>query len=372
MVLKKYNLSEYDFFLVLLVVGLTIFGTLAICSANPSYLYKQVGGLLFGVFLMIAISLLDYNFILKLYGLFYIGNVVILALVLTPGIGKNINGSQRWIDILGIRFQPSETAKLLLILFFAQFIMKYKDKVKNLGFIFICLLFLGVPFILIFKQPDLSTCIMIMLIFCGIIFVAGIDWKIVATVLAVSVPLGLYEIYCALQGMHGLIIKPYQQSRILAWLHPEDFAKEEAYQTINSMMAIGSGQLYGKGYNTDGITSVLNGGFISESQTDFIFTVIGEEFGFIGASVVVVAIMIIAVKCLMISLKAKDKAGEFIAVGVGCWIGFQGLMNIGVATGVLPNTGIPLPFVSSGLTSLLATYAGIGFVLNVRLQSNKY
>ena len=371
MFLKKYKLNEYDFFLVLLVIGLTVFGSFAIVSANPTTIYKQIGGLVVGIFLMVAISLLDYNFIIKLYALFYLVNVVVLALVLSP-LGKNLNGSQRWIDILGIRFQPSETAKILLILFFAQFIMKYKDKVKNFGFILICLILLGVPLALIFKQPDLSTCIMITLIFCSIIFVAGIDWRIVAAVLAIGVPTALFEIYCALQGTSGLLIKGYQQRRILAWFHPEDYAKEEAYQTINSMMAIGSGQLYGKGYNTDGITSVLNGGFISESQSDFIFTVIGEEFGFIGACIVVVVLMIISVKCIMISLRAKDKAGELIAIGVGAWIGFQSLINIGVTTGTLPNTGIPLPFVSSGLTSLLAAYTGIGFVLNVRLQSNKY
>ena len=112
--------------------------------------------------------------------------------------------------------------------------------------------------------------------------------------------------------------------------------------------------------------------FISESQTDFIFTVIGEEFGFVGGCLVVVLILSIALRCFLISMKAKDKAGEVIAVGVGAWIGFQGIINIGVATGVLPNTGLPLPFVSYGLTSLLTVYAGIGFVLNVRLQGNKY
>ncbi|RKM57151.1 rod shape-determining protein RodA [Butyrivibrio sp. X503] len=367
---KKYKLSEYDFFLVLCVVVLTIFGSMAVNSASPSSIYKQIGGLAFGLFLMIGISLLDYSVILKLYPLFYMANVVVLGLVLSP-LGKKLNGSQRWIDVLGVRFQPSEAAKLLLILFFAQFIMKYKDKVKSFGFIVICLILLGPPVLLIYKQPDLSTCILIMLVFCTIIFVAGIDWKIVGAVLGISVPAVLFVIYNALQGS-SFLLGDYQQRRILAWLHPEDYANQEAYQTLNSMMAIGSGQLYGKGYNTNEITSVLNGGFISESQSDFIFTVIGEEFGFIGACFVVLAILMISIRCFMISMKARDKAGELIAAGVGGWIGFQGFLNIGVATGILPNTGLPLPFVSQGLTSLLAMFAGIGFVLNVRLQSNKY
>jgi rod shape determining protein RodA len=368
--IKKYRIIDYDFALAAMSIALTIIGIFAISSAQPTFVSKQIAGLAGGIFLMIFLSLLDYTFLIKLYIPFYLVNVALLALVKSP-LGSSTNGAQRWINILGITFQPSETAKILLILFFAQFIMKYKDKVKYFGFVLICLVLLAVPLGLIASQPDLSTCIMVMTIFCCIMFIAGINWKIVAVVLMVSIPTVLFVIYNAVQGESSLL-EPYQQRRILAWLHPEDYANSEAYQTINSMMAIGSGQLYGKGYNTNEISSVLNGGFISESQTDFIFTVIGEEFGFVGAFIVVLLILCISVKCFLISLKARDKAGEIIAAGVGAWIGFQGFINIGVATGVIPNTGIPLPFVSYGLTSLLSVYMGIGFVLNVRLQSNKY
>ncbi|MCR5671603.1 MAG: rod shape-determining protein RodA [Butyrivibrio sp.] len=368
--LKKYKITNYDFALVLMVVGLTIIGIMAISSANPGYKNKQIAGLVFGMFMMVGLSLLDYNFFIKFNWILYLLNIGLLGLVISP-LGSSTNGAQRWINLFGVRFQPSETAKILLILFFAQFIMKYKDKVKSLGFIIICLALLSVPLALIASQPDLSTCIMIMVIFSAIIFVAGINWKIVIAVLGVSIPAVLFIIYSAIQG-DSSILHDYQQRRILAWLHPEEYANAEAYQTLNSMMAIGSGQLYGKGYNTNEISSVLNGGFISESQTDFIFTVIGEEFGFVGACLVVVLLLVISVRCFMISLGARNKAGEIIAAGVGAWIGFQGFMNIGVATGVVPNTGIPLPFVSYGLTSLISAYVGIGFVLNVRLQGNKY
>ncbi|MBO6239994.1 MAG: rod shape-determining protein RodA [Butyrivibrio sp.] len=368
--LKKYKIIDYDFPLIIMVVGLTIFGIMAISSANPSYVSKQTAGMVFGIVLMIFISLLDYSFIIKLYIPFYLINAALLGLVLSP-LGSSTNGAQRWISLFGITFQPSEAAKILLILFYAQFIMKYKDKVKNISFVFICLALLVIPLGLIYSQPDLSTCIMVMMIFSSMIFVAGVNWKLVAFVLSVSIPTVLFVIYNAVQE-DSSILKDYQQRRILAWLHPEEYANSEAYQTLNSMMAIGSGQLYGKGYNTNEISSVLNGGFISESQTDFIFTVIGEEFGFIGACIVVVLILAIAIECFMVSMRAKDKAGEVIAAGVGGWIGFQGIINIGVATGVLPNTGLPLPFVSAGLTSLLSVYIGIGFVLNVKLQGNKY
>ncbi len=368
--LKKYKIIDYDFALILMVIALTTMGIMAISSADPGSRTKQIAGMVLGIAIMVFLSLLDYMWFLKLYIIGYAANIVLLALVLSP-LGSSTNGAQRWIELAGIRFQPSETAKILLILFYAQFIMKYKDKVKNLGFIIICLVLLAVPIGLIASQPDLSTCIMVMIIFSCIIFVAGIDLRIVGVVLGTAIPLALFVIYNAVQG-ESSFLHEYQQRRILAWLHPEDFANSEAYQTLNSMMAIGSGQLYGKGYNTNEISSVLNGGFISESQTDFIFTVIGEEFGFVGACIVVALIMLIEVRCFMISLRARNKAGEVIAAGVGAWIGFQGFLNMAVATGVMPNTGIPLPFVSYGLTSLICIYAGIGFVLNVRLQGNKY
>ncbi|SCY66718.1 FtsW/RodA/SpoVE family cell cycle protein [Butyrivibrio sp. INlla14] len=368
--IKKYRIIDYDFFLVIMIMALTTIGIMAINSADPSSRNKQIAGFALGVILMVFISLLDYLFIIKLYLLFYLINAVLLSLVLSP-LGSSTNGAQRWISLLGIKFQPSEAAKILLILFYAQFIMKYKDRIKSFGFVLVCLVLLALPLGLIAMQPDLSTCIMVMMIFSSIMFVAGISWKIVIAVLSVSIPSVLFVIYNAVQGESSLL-HDYQQRRILAWLHPEDYANSEAYQTLNSMMAIGSGQLYGKGYNTNEISSVLNGGFISESPTDFIFTVIGEEFGFIGACIVVVLILLISTRCFLISMRARNRAGEIIAAGVGAWIGFQGFINIGVATGVIPNTGIPLPFVSYGLTSLLSSYMGIGFVLNVRLQSNKY
>ncbi|MCR5403880.1 MAG: rod shape-determining protein RodA [Butyrivibrio sp.] len=365
--LKRYNLIDFDFALVAMVIFLTTIGILAIGSADPGSQSKQIFGMVLGIGTMFFLSVLDYHWFIRFYIPMYIVNIVLLGLVLSP-LGTNVNGAQRWISLLGIRFQPSESAKILLILFFSQFIMKYKDKVKNLGFIIVCLAILALPLGLIALQPDLSTCIMVMIIFASIIFMAGIDWRIVVAVLGTAIPAALFVIYNAINGESNLL-HDYQQRRILAWLHPEDFANSEAYQTLNSMMAIGSGQLYGKGYNTNEISSVLNGGFISESQTDFIFTVIGEEFGFVGSCLVVALIMLISIRCFMISSRTRDKAGEVIAAGVGGWIGFQGFLNIGVATGVMPNTGIPLPFVSYGLTSLLSIYAAIGFVLNVRLSS---
>ena len=367
--LKRYSFKNYDFLLIILTISLSIIGVLAISSADESLRNKQLLGIVLGVVLMVFISLLDYTQLLRFYWFYYILNLVLLVLVIING--NSTNGSQRWLRLFGITFQPSEIAKILLILFYAQFIMKYKNKIKNLKFIFLCLLLLLPPLVLILKQPDLSTSIMVLVIFCMVMFVGGISPKLVAGVLTVAIPSAALIFYSAVQP-DSPFLHDYQQKRILAWLHPEDYANSEAYQTLNSIMAIGSGQLQGKGYNTNEISSVLNGGFISESQTDFIFSVVGEEFGFIGSCLVILLVLAIAFECLRIARKAKDVLGTIIATGMACWIGFQGFMNIGVATGVLPNTGIPLPLVSSGLTSLVSVYIGIGFVLNVRLQSRKY
>ena len=169
--IKKYKIIDYDFALVAMVLGLTSFGIVAVNSADQSYLKKHLLGFASAVGLMIFVSVLDYTFVTgKFYIFIYIVNALLLGLVMSP-LGSNTNGAQRWINIGGFTFQPSEAAKILLILFYAQFIMKYKDKVKNLGFIIVCLILLGIPLGLIAMQPDLSTCIMIMVIFSSIVFV---------------------------------------------------------------------------------------------------------------------------------------------------------------------------------------------------------
>ena len=166
-------------------------------------------------------------------------------------------------------------------------------------------------------------------------------------------------------------METYQKNRILAFVNPEEYSTDLAYQQLNSVMAIGSGELDGKGYKNNEITSVKNGHFLSEAETDFIFAVIGEEFGFKGSIVVIILLMLMAMECVSIAGKAKDTAGTIIAASMGGLIAFQSFVNIGVATFILPNTGLPLPFVSYGLTSLMSLYIGMGVVLNVRLQAKR-
>lgn len=365
---KHYRIRDIDFKLIAMIIALSVIGCLAIGSAKESLQSKQVAGVVMGVFLMIVLSLFDYSALLKLNWLMYLGNLVLLLWVALKG--DTGGGAQRWLEWGSFRFQPSETAKILLILFFAQFIMKHKKEFNTFKIIFVCIVLVLVPWALIYEQPDLSTSIVVIVIFSIVMFSGGLSYKVVAGVLAVTIPAVAIVISLALKPEIG-ILDDYQRNRILAYINPEEYATTEAYQQLNSVTAIASGQLDGKGYKNNEISSVKNGNFISEPQTDFIFAVIGEEFGFKGTVTVIVLMMGIALECISVARKSKDLAGTIIAAGMGGLVAFQGFFNMGVTTFILPNTGLPLPFVSYGLTSLWSLYIGMGVVLNVRLQAKK-
>ena len=248
--------------------------------------------------------------------------------------------------------------------------MKNQENLNTIGILISAIVLIAIPLLLILKQPDLSTTIVTALIFVSLLFIAGLSYKIVLGVLAVSVPAVIIFLSLILQP-NQKILDDYQYRRIMAWLNPKKYA-DDAYQQQNSIMAIGSGKLWGKGLNNDNIASVKNGNFISEPQTDFIFAVAGEELGFVGAAAIIILLFLIVFECILIARKAKDLSGRLIACGVASLIGFQGFVNICVVTGLMPNTGLPLPFVSYGLTSLITLYIGIGLVLNVGLQPKKY
>ena len=366
---KQYKLKNYKFILVLYVVALTVIGILLIGSAKPSVQNKQIFGMVLSLAMMLIVSLIDYNFILRFAWLIYLFMAGMLLLVLA--VGKSAGGAQRWIQFPGgFQFQPSELAKILIILFFDYFFMKYEEKLNTPKVLFASFALAAVPLGLIVMQPDLSTTIVTTLIFVTLLFVAGLSYKIVAGVLSVSIPSAIILFTLLIQDKIPFI-RQYQLTRIMAWLYPEDYPAD-AYQQQNAIMAIGSGQLWGKGLNNTDATSVKNGNFIPEPQTDFIFAVAGEELGFIGTAIIIILLLFVTIECILIARKARDTAGKMICCGFAALVGFQSLVNIGVASGLLPNTGIPLPFVSYGLTSLLSLYIGVGLVLNVGLQKKKY
>ena len=366
--LRQYKFRNFNFRLVIYVLALSIIGYMAIGSARISLQSKHMNGIFMGIGFMIFASLIDYSLYSKVRWGIYIFNLVLLILVLTP-LGVAVNGARRWLS-LGIQFQPSEMSKILLILFFSAFIMKYKERFNTFRNIVFMVILLLVPLFLIYKEPDLSTSIMLIVTFCIMLLIGGLEYRVILSAIAIVIPLGVIFFSIILQEGQT-ILKGYQITRILAWLDPEKYADSAAYQQTNSITAIGSGMLFGKGLNNNVIASVKNGNFISEPQTDFIYAVIGEEMGFIGAASVIILLLLIAFECTLIARRSKDLCGAVIADAMAGLICIQGLMNIAVATGFLPNTGIPLPFVSYGLTSLVSLYFGIGIVLNVGLQGSK-
>ncbi|MGN0153754.1 MAG: FtsW/RodA/SpoVE family cell cycle protein [Lachnospiraceae bacterium] len=368
--LENYHLRNYNFKLLLLVFIAGTFGTLMINSADSSYLKKQILGFIICLMGMVVLSLIDYKFISKFYVILYGFNLVLLSAVLL--FGNSANGAQRWLGSKDfITIQPSEFSKIILIICAAHFLAEHKDNINTAKTLISYAVLCAIPLILVIMQPDLSTTIATFVILFTMLFVAGLSYKIIGVALLCLIPLAGSFIWYIKQP-DPLFLKDYQVERILSYLYPEDYASTTQYQQDNSVMAIGSGQLFGKGLNSSTLATVKDANLISEQQTDFIFSVVGEELGFVGSILIIVILGLIVVQCIRTARKANDSMGMYIATGVATLVGFQTFINIGVATSLLPNTGIPLPFISYGLSSLVSSCAGIGLVMNISLQRRKY
>lgn len=365
-----FRLKYINFRLLFLVIVLTVIGIIVIGSAVPGagYQSKQIFGLAISLVLMTIFALIDYNWILKFYWVIYgVCNLFLLAVL---KFGKSVNGATRWIAITdSIRVQPSEFAKIMMILFWAGFIGKNPSMLKKWKNFFIVLAISAVPLLLIVKEPDLSSTILFVGLFVVTLFIAGFSYKKFGIILAIIVPIlaGLIIYIQVVPPPANKIIRKYQYERIMAYLNPDEYDAGR-YQQDNSVMAIGSGQLTGKGLYNNDADSVKNGNYIIEPQTDFIMAIIGEELGFAGALVILTFLILIMIECVITGARAPDMPGRLICFGMAAIIVFQTFINVGVATELLPNTGIPLPFVSYGLSSLVTMYAGIGLVLNVRIR----
>lgn len=371
-VFKKYRLKDYNFTLIISVLLLSTVGILAVGSALPSAQPKQILGVGLGLVLMIVISLIDFNWVLNFYWVIYAVNLILLLWV--EFFGVDYNGAKRWIDFGFTTLQPSDFTKIFMVLFFAKFIMEHEKQMKEWKTIVLCILLMLPSLYLIVTQPNLSNTICIAAIFFVLLFLGGLDYKIVGTVLATgaAVIVIFLMVLSYAESAKLPFLQGYQMERIMAWRYPEEYANSTGLQQQNSIMAIGSGQLQGKGLNNNSFTSVKNGNFLIESETDFIFAIIGEELGFVGCCIVIFLILLIIIQCIRIGTKSQNMAGRIICGGVASMVGIQSFINMGVATGVLPNTGLSLPFVSAGLTSVVCFYMSIGFALNVGLQPKKY
>ncbi|WP_333651789.1 FtsW/RodA/SpoVE family cell cycle protein [Lacrimispora sp.] len=367
---SDYNFRYYNYRLVLYMLSLSIIGILVVASASnqdSSTVTKQITGVMVGFALAIGLSIIDYRKIIRLYALDYGSCILLLGAVLV--VGHTAGGATRWINIPGIgRIQPSEFVKIGLIVFFSWFWNKYEEKIDTPVMVGLAAILAAVPIGLILAEPNLSTSLVVTVIILCMVFAAGISYKWIGSVLAVAIPAGVLFIFLLTKGLIPFI-HGYQARRILAWIYPhaEQYA-ENLYQQKNSIMAISSGQLQGKGLFNTTIASVKDGNFLSAGETDFIFAIIGEEMGFRGSVIVIILFGLIVFECLYMASKAKDMSGKLICTGMAALIGFQAFANIAVATQIFPNTGLPLPFISSGVSSLVSIFIGMGFVLNVGLQ----
>ncbi|MCD8223896.1 MAG: rod shape-determining protein RodA [Clostridiales bacterium] len=365
---SDYELKNYNLRLLLYILLLNVLGVLVIRSAtnqDMAYVGKQILGIVVGFAVVIVLSLIDYHRILStawaIYGICIAGLIAVLL------FGRNVNNATRWLVLPGVgQIQPSEFVKTGIIVFFSWYFSKNQKKLNQ----FTTLLMAGslylLQFALIFSQPDLSTGLVTAVIFLCMLFVAGLGWRWIAGALAVFLPCGALFLYLLQYNMVPFL-RSYQANRILAFVDPEHYAEINRQQN-NSIMAIGSGMLTGKGLNNNSLASVKQGNFLSEEQTDFIFAVIGEELGFIGCAAVILLIALIVFECLLMAARSADMAGRLLCTGMATLLAFQSFSNIAVATGLLPNTGLPLPFVSYGVSSLMSAYIGIGLSLNVGLQ----
>ena len=367
--IKQYRLRDYNFRLVIFLIGLTFTGVLLVGSAVPALRNKQFFGMIIGVAIMLIVSLMDFSWILNFYWILYGCNIILLLSVWI--FGTESNGASRWLRIGGFQFQPTELSKILIVMFFARFFMEHEENLNTLRTLVQTAILAAIPLMLIFSQPDLKNTITVVILICIMLYLAGLSYKIIGGAILIIVPLVVVFLFIVVQPNQKLI-KDYQRDRIMTFLHSEEEEySDDVIQQNNSVMAIGSGQLTGKGLNNNEVASANKGNFVSESQTDFIFSVAGEELGFIGSAAILIVLFLIICECIRTGWKAKDLSGKLICCGVASIIAVQGFINICVATGIAPNTGTPLPFVSYGLSSMVSLYTGMGLVLNVGLQKNR-
>ena len=367
---KTYKLKNYNFRLILLMLVICGLGIAIIGSANDGSdnraVLKQAIGMVIGFSGMIVISLIDYGWILKFYWLIYVFNVGLLSAVLL--IGSSHHGAKRWIDITdGLTIQPSEFAKIFMILFLAKFLTVNKERISKRWFLIVTAGLAGITLLLIEKEPDLSTTILVTGLTIIMVFAAGISYKKIGIILAVFIPVAAAAIIY-IQQPEQKLLDDYQMKRINAFLYPDEY-DDARYQQDNSVLAIGSGKLYGKGLYNDSTESLKNANYLSrEMVNDFIFAIIGEEMGFVGSCIVLGVLFLIIAECFLAAIFAPDASGRMLCTGMAALLTLQVFINVGVATELLPNTGIPLPFISTGLSSLISLFGGMGFVLNVSLQ----
>ncbi len=365
-VMKK--ITKRELLVALLVLFLVGFGCIMVYSASSYsaeyrygneyfFLLKQLLGAVLGCVAMVFFSFIDYH-LLKKFRFWILGiTCILLLLVFVPGLGVQSFGANRWVNLLGISIQPSEIAKFALVLFLAVYLSERHDKIKTFRGLIPPLSIAGLLCVLVIIEPSMSVTMCLAFTTLFMLIIGGMSKKhtlIFSSMAVVAVP--------AL-----ILAEPYRMKRLFAFLNPWASPQEEGFQLIQSLYSLGNGGLFGVGL----FNSRQKYLFLPFAESDFIFSIIGEEIGLIGCLFLMTLYAILVYNLFKIGLNAKDRFGCLLSCGVGLVIAVQTLLNIAVVTGSIPPTGLPLPFISAGSTSLLVFMSAIGVVLNVDRQSRK-
>ena len=368
---KKNDAKKFDgttIFVFLIVFALVAFGCLMVYSASfytavvrygneYFFLFKQLLGVGLGIFAMIFFTFFDYHLLKRFRYIILAVCVVLLILVFVPGFGVQSYGANRWVNFFGISIQPSELTKFALVLFLASYLSENHDKVKTFKGLMPALIVAGVLCLLVIIEPSMSVTMCLAFLTFFMLIIGGINKK--HTLLFSSV---------AVMAVPALIIaEPYRMKRLFAFLDPWISPQGEGFQLIQSLYSLGNGGLFGVGL----FNSRQKYLFLPFAESDFIFSIIGEEFGLIGSLLLILVFGILVFFLIKIGLNAKDRFGCLLSCGVGILIAVQTLLNIAVVTGSIPPTGLPLPFISSGGTSVAVFMAGVGVCLNVHRKSRE-
>ena len=364
--MTKSILRRTDLTLVAATVAIIIMSLVIIGSAThintPSddrYWFVARQGLFALVNIGVAAFLMNFDYkLLQGYGnKLYIFNLIILLAVMV--VGQSALGAQRWISIGPISIQPSEFSKIIMIVSLATMLEDKVGKLNTLHDLLPVAAYVGVPFLLVLKQPDLGTSLVFMAIFLGMIFACGINLRLLG---------GFFAAGVAMLPVLWHFLKDYQKMRITVFMDPNVDPLGSGYHIIQSKIAIGSGMLFGKGL-FEGTQSQLN--FLPENHTDFIFAVVGEELGFIGVVVLLLLYLVILWRAIRIAKDASDMFGRLLAVGISSMLAFHVLVNVGMTLGIMPVTGIPLPLMSYGVSSLTTNIMSIVILLNIQQRKQK-
>lgn len=355
-------LSRLDLRLIALIFTLNIIGLINLFSAThgphskevETLFIQQIVWLVAGWTIFFVMTFIDYIWINRIAWLMYIANVC--ALIYTDFFGRVVLGGQRWIDLHFFRYQPSETMKMCLILILAKMLIHRNPQGPGMGLRDLLFPFtlLFIPFALTMKQPDLGTASMLLFIGGTMLYFV----KIRKTILATLIILG----FVTLPVVWKYALKDYQKNRVYTFISPDSDPQGKGYNSIQSRIAVGSGQFFGKGFR-QGTQSQLE--FLPERHTDFIYSVLSEEWGFVGSTVVIVTFIFLFLVCFEIASRARDKFGALIVVGVSAYLFWHMFVNIGMVMGLLPIVGVPLPLLSYGGSGMLTTMLGMGLISSV-------